>query len=704
MRDLRPLLDPRSVAVIGATPTEGRIGFVALDHLVKLGFEGDVFPVNPKYPEIGGRTCYADVESLPRTPDVAVISLAAAEVLPALRRCHAKGIPAAVVYASGFAEEGAEGAELQRELQAFAADSHMVIAGPNGMGNANLKTGAITSFATLFREHTPQLSFGQNALLTQSGNLCAMLFSAGRARGLQFSHFINTGNEACVEFSEYLDYLADDADTATVLGYIEGLRDGPAFARACLKMRHAGKPLILLKGGRSEQGAQAAATHTAAMAGSHVMYQVAFRALGVIEAQHPTHALDIAYLCQFRSRRAGPRVAIASISGAMGAMLTDMMSDLKIQLPQLTQETQARLKRAGPSMPMVANPIDMTGHIANKEGMAAELLAALRDDASIDVVVVYCMGSWLDRMTDDLVHEAAQSPRLTVVIDTGEATRRAELEAAGIPVFTDVARASEALATYLRWAETDGHSTEAMEALDLLKQAAPPPPINDKTRTLDEVAAKELLEQGGLQTCDRGLATSEDGAVSIAQTLGYPLAMKIVSADILHKTEAGGVRLNVRGEDEVRAAYQSITEQVSASRPEAVCRGVLIEKMASGIAELIVGVTQDAVFGKVMTVGYGGVAVEIFKDVTHRLLPVDAATARTMLSELRSFPLLNGFRGKPAANLDAAARAIAALSDLAVQSGHPLRELEVNPLLLTGQGAYALDALVLLNTDEESTL
>ncbi|MGO4331757.1 acetate--CoA ligase family protein, partial [Cupriavidus sp. M-11] len=453
---LSKLLAPSSIAIVGASRDASRIGGVALDHLLRLGYGGEVFPVNPRYEEIAGLRCYPDIESLPRVPDVVVLALGADDVLPNLERCHAIGVRAAILYASGFAEAGAAGVQRQAALTAFARSTGMAIAGPNCMGLANLTTRAVTAFATTFRTCPPPPGPGSVSLLTQSGNVCAIVYATGWQMDVRFHQFINTGNEACLDYADYLAYLADDPQTQAVVGYVEGLRDGPRFLDAAARLRALGKPLVLLKAGESEQGSAATQSHTAVLAGNQAIYRAAFAQLGAMQASDPTHLTDLAYLAGFRQRDAGRRVVIASVSGAMGALSADLLSAQGLELPTLSAATQRRLVDSVPEIGSTANPVDMTGQLFNRDRLAFAVLDTLAADASADVIFVYATAYLLDRVAGELIEVAAKTSRLIVVATTGEPGSRAQLAAAGVAVFPDVARAARALGVYLRWLDSAG--------------------------------------------------------------------------------------------------------------------------------------------------------------------------------------------------------------------------------------------------------
>ncbi|MDH1304237.1 acetate--CoA ligase family protein [Achromobacter sp. GD03932] len=686
---LDPLLNPRSIAMIGASADAGRIGGMPLDLLTRFGYAGGIYPVNPKYQEVFGRRCWPDIESLPEPVDLAVLAIAAADVTPMLRRCHAKGVRAAIVYAAGFAEAGGEGARLQDELEAFVAESGMAVAGPNCMGFANLNTQAYTAFASVFKTAPAQTGPGKVSLLTQSGNVCAAVYAIARRLDLPFSHFINTGNEACLDFSQYLEYLAADPQTEIVLGYIEQLRDGDRFKRACRELERQGKLLIALKAGTTDKGAQAVQSHTSALAGDRRVYGAAFRQLNVIEATDFAQMAHLASLATLRHRMAGKRVAVLTMSGALGAILADKFIGAGLDLPDLPPELQAVLRGGIPDYGMVGNPVDVTGNVVNDPAFVHTVLEALATTDAIDAVVVYAPGYMLDRMADALTDVSRRHQRLFVAIDTGLAQSRAALRDAEVAVFEDLGLAVAALAPYLLWCEARGVKRIAA-APQLDAPAVPALPCN-------EADARGYVAAFGLPQARVNVAANADDAVAQARAAGYPVALKVLSADIAHKTEAGGVALNLSDADAVRRAYGEVTRAAAAAQPGARIDGVMVQKMERGVAEIIVGATRDPVFGPVLTVGLGGVLTELYQDTSHRLLPVDEDIALQMLRELKAYALLDGYRGKPRADVAAACHSIVAVGNALLAAPAHVAEIEVNPLLIreAGQGVAVLDALIL---------
>ncbi|WP_313369605.1 acetate--CoA ligase family protein [Achromobacter animicus] len=686
---LDPLLNPRSIAMIGASANPGRIGGMPLELLTRFGFQGGIYPVNPKYQEVFGLRCWSDIEAVPEPVDLAVLAIAAADVTPMLRRCHARGIPAAIVYAAGFAEAGGEGARLQDELEAFVSESGMAVAGPNCMGFANLNTQAHTAFASVFKTAPAQEGPGSVSLLTQSGNVCAAVYAIARRLGLPFSHFINTGNEACLDFSQYLEYLAADPQTEIVLGYIEQLRDGGRFVRACRELERQGKLLIALKAGATDKGAQAVQSHTSALAGDRRVYAAAFRQLNVIEATDFAQMAHLASLATLRHRTAGKRVAVLTMSGALGAILADKFIGAGLDLPDLPPDLQDVLRGGIPDYGMVGNPVDVTGNVVNDPAFVRTVLQALGTSDAIDAVVVYAPGYMLDRMADALAEASRQHRRLFVAIDTGLAQSRAALREAEVAVFEDLGLAVAALAPYLLWCDArTARRQAAAPALDMA--SAPALPCN-------EADARAYVAAFGLPQAATAVARSAEDAVRDARIAGYPVAVKILSPDIAHKTEAGGVALNLADDEAVRVAHANVTQAVARAQPDARIDGVMVQKMERGVAEIIVGATRDPVFGPVLTVGLGGVLTEIYQDTSHRLLPVDEDIALQMLQELKAFALLDGFRGKPRGDLAAACRSIVAVGNALLAAPAQVAQIEVNPLLIkeAGQGVAVLDALIL---------
>ena len=712
--NLAPLLCPRSIAVIGASDNKARIGGVPVDLLIRSGFK-KLYPVNPKNATVQGLNAFADIESVPELVDLAIIALSAELTLPMLERCHALGIPAALVYASGYAETNeAEGQARQEELAAFAARTGMTIAGPNCMGNANFTDGILTTFGQSFQPGEPA---GNCALLTQSGNMCSTLFRMARRAGVTFSQIINTGNEASVEFSDYLDFLADDPATTSAICYIEELRNGPKFLAAAAKFRAAGKLLAVFKVGASEKGAEATRSHTAALAGDTAAYDAAFARAGVARATEFAGLADLAYLHSLGDKIGGDNCAILSISGAAGAILSDALALAGGAVPTLPQDVQQGLSAQIPGHSMVSNPIDMTGNIVNSNEFISECIRLALSPDEIDLLLLYTPGSFLTNALDQVEKAAAASSKAIVVVDTFAMADRERLAKHGIGYFDDFDRAARAISAYGAWKRPSsplpfrggagGGGCQLNAAPADSPQPNPTPegeglsaewPAFPAGRTaLSETEAKEALARFGVPVVQDALVHSEAEARAQAARIGFPLVAKLVSPDVAHKTEHGLIRLGLGSEDAVAEAFTAMMTKAQ-SMPGVHIEGVTLEPMLAGGVEILAGVTRDPVFGWLLTVGLGGVWTELMQDACHALLPVGADQAEAMLRSLKGFKLLDGYRGAPKADVGAAAKAIAALGEAVLAGGDALREVEVNPLLVLpeGRGAVAVDALVLL--------
>ncbi len=685
------LLKPRSIAVIGASDNPKRIGGVPVDLLIRAGFQ-KLYPVNPKNDTVQGLKAYAEIEAVPELVDLVIVALSADATLPMLERCHALGIKAAMVYASGYAETNeSEGAAKQDALVDFARRTGMLIAGPNCMGNANFTDAIFTTFGQSFQPGEPA---GDTALLTQSGNMCATVFRMARRAGVTFSHVINTGNEAAVDFSDYLDYLAEDSATRSAVCYIEELRDGPKFLAAAAKFRAAGKLLAVYKVGASEKGAEATRSHTAALAGDSAAYDAAFARAGVARAGELSGLADLAYLHTLGDKIGGGNCAILSISGAAGAILADALSLAGGDVPTFPQAVQDGLTAQIPGHSMVSNPVDLTGNIVNANDFLSDCMALAASPDDIDVVLLYLPGNFLKQALDQVEKAAAASSKAFIVIDTFAEADKDRLAAHGIGYFDDFDRAARAVCAYGQWKRAGNASVAAATTTAVW------PEIPAGRTALSETEGKDALAAFGVPVVHDALVQTAEEARKAAETVGFPLVAKLVSPDVAHKTEHGLIRLGIKDADGAVDAFE--TMMAKARSMNVHIEGVTLEPMLQGGVEILAGVTRDPVFGWLLTVGLGGVWTELMKDACHSLLPVDAAGAEAMLRSLKGFRLLDGYRGAPKADVAAAAQAIAALGTAVLAGGPRLREVEINPLLVLpqGSGAVAVDALVLLGSGD----
>ncbi|QZP08436.1 acetate--CoA ligase family protein [Caenibius sp. WL] len=691
MAMLRSLLDPQSVAIIGATPELGRIGGIPLAGLLAHDFPRErILLVNPKYDAIEGIPCYPDIASLPWTPDLAIVAVVAPVAIASLYALDTLGVPAAVVFAAGFGEDPTDGgARLEAELRAFLAQSTMHVAGPNTMGVANIREGICASFLTTLAEDLPK---GPLALIGQSGNSVSMMAADARDFGLGMSYFVSTGNETSVEFSRYCEHFLADPGTGAVLGYCEQLRDGPAFLDVAVRLREAGKPMFLAKVGRSDKAREATLSHTGAMAGNAAVHDAVFGQLAIAACRDPAEVMDMARLWATGAKVTRPGVCIVSLSGAGCAFLADMFADAGVPVPSLSSTAQAALSAIIPSYGMVSNPIDLTGNVINDMSQLRAVMEVLATVEEVDCIVIYIMGSLLDAAAPILMDMRRKTDKLIVALDPSHAQSAPALRAAGVEVFTDSLRTAASLATFLDW-------RQAWAAPLWRPRAVPPTPmpgwiadlVRGGRRTLNEAEVKRLLADAGISVVSESVAVDEAEALRAADAIGYPVALKLLSNEIAHKSDIGGVELGIGDTTALRAAWARIMDNAQRQRSDAAIEGMVVQAMAQG-PEFLIGLTRDATFGAVLTVGLGGVYTELFRDVSLRVLPVDRGMVEGMLAELRCAPLLEGYRGQPQADREALVSMILALADFFER--HPfLAELELNPVIVGARGCTAVDGL-----------
>ncbi len=685
---LSALFEPRSVAVIGASSNVTRIGGRVLDYLKRGGFAGPIVPVNPNRSEVQGLTAVASVADLPDGIDMAIIALPAAATRDALAACARRGIKGAIVFTSGFAETGEEGRKAEAELTRIAHEGGMRILGPNCLGAFNSFSGFFGTFTNTLDRVFPRP--GGLSIVSQSGAFGTHLFWLAHQRGMGLRHWISTGNECDVEAAECLDYVIADPGTHVILLYLEGARRGPALMAALQRAREAGKPVIAIKVGRSAVGAEAAASHTAALAGGDAVYDAVFRRYGVARVHSAETMIDAAQIALAGRLPTGKRLGIVTISGGGGILMADVASDLGLELPPMPPAAQAALKQG---LPFAAprNPVDITAQAFNDLDLMERNLDLIVADGGYDAVIAFfttVAGS--PAIAPPLIAalrklRASHPDRLIVLSLLADPDLVKAYEAEDFPVFEDPGRAVAAVAALA----PSGDLAPASAAQQ-------PPAVELPDGPLNEHQSKSVLADAGVPVVAGTLVKSPEEAASAFERIGGPVAMKVVSATLAHKSEIGGVLLDVADEQAVRQGFATLIERAKAHAPAAGIDGVLIAPMVKGHIETIIGVRSDSVFGPVVMFGLGGIFVEVLKDVTFRLAPFDEAEAHRMIAEVKGHALLNGARGRPPADVDALARALAAVSRFAAAAGERLESLDINPFAVMprGEGAMALDALV----------
>jgi acetate---CoA ligase (ADP-forming) len=692
-RALAPLFRPASVAVIGASKEPTKIGSVPLRHMIDNGFAGPIYPINPRAPDIQGLTAYPTVAAVPGPVDLAVIAVPETQVATAMRDCAASGVRAVVVFTSGYAELGEAGRRAQEEIARTARDAGMRLLGPNCMGVINFANRMAATFHPAFG---PSLApAGRIGLVTQSGAFGGIAYAAAQDRKLGYSLILTTGNEADVDVADGIAYLAEAPETGVILLYIEGCRDGAKLAAALALARARRKPVICLKVGRTEAGMAAIASHTAALAGTDEIFDAMFRQHGVYRAATMEEFFDIGYAAaEARALPRGRDLGIVTVSGGVGVLMADAAATYGLAVTPAPAALQERIRAMVP-FAATRNPVDVTGQILSDFGILERSFETMVAEGGYPSVACF-VGSTGRSVTNGPRFMAAVErlvPRhpdtLLAVSARASPEFRAAMEGAGCLLFDEPTHVPRAIAALVRFRESFATAPAPAPAL--------PPPEPLPPGPLDEVQSLALLRRAGIGVVAHRLVRSADEAVEAASELGLPAALKIVSPDIAHKTEIGGVALALDSAAAVAQAFERVTQRVRARAPEARIAGCLVAPMAGKGVETILGAHWDPLFGAVVMLGLGGIFVEALKDVTFRLAPFDLGEARRMIGELRGAALLDGLRGEPCADIDALAAAAAALSRFAAAQGPALRSLDINPFLVlpAGQGALALDALIL---------
>lgn len=702
MKQFERLFEPRSIAVVGVSEDSARPGSQAVHTLLKYGYVGRIYPVNPKYADFEGLKCYPSVAAIEGEVDVVVIGVPARGVLPVIEECAAKRVPYAVVLSGGFRESGAEGIARQARMLEVARAAGMRIVGPNCLGLASIHNGAYAAFGSITRP--PRLEKGGVSLVTQSGGFGYSIALACAAAGIGFRHVIATGNEADIDAVEFMEALLDDTETRIIVAYIEGLQNGRALLEVGRRALALGKPLLVWKGGVTEQGAHAAASHTANMTGSYDFYQAMFKQAGIVEIQEIHEAVD--YIKAFEGGRfpAGRKVAVMGGSGGSAIVFADAGERAGLHLATFTESTERRLSEVVPEIGAVHNPVDFTaGYItANNMERFGKAVQAVLDEPNVDAVCVNfaTTGGSGCRAGAQVLKELVQRSEKPVVVflstPLSEAGDALPIFAqAAIPVLPSPARAARAIAVLARYSEAQALNAESVSAFSAdedMSAAYRSPLLTGTSGALSEADSKAIIERIGIAvTRDMLVLCIDDVPLSL---LTPPFAVKVVSPDIPHKTEVGGVKLNVRTREELDAAITEVLDNARTLAPQARIDGVIVSEMVSGGFELIAGAVNDVVFGPVIVVGAGGIHAEILGDTSCRLAPFDERTAREMIDELKCRPILDGSRGSPALDVGAVAKALAALSQFAWHNRDTIAEIDINPLFALPVAAVAADALI----------
>lgn len=688
---LDALVRPRSVAIIGASDEPARIGGRPIAYMKERGFAGDLWPVNPKRATVQGLPAFASVDALPSAPDVAIIAVPADQVIPTLDTLGHKGCRAVIVFSAGFAEMDEAGEAQQEKLTAVARSHGIRMLGPNCLGLFNDAIRFYGTFTASFEKGFPIP--GRIGIASQSGAYGTHVFSAALDRGLGAPVVITTGNEAEVALGDVIGWMAQAPEVDVICAYAEGIRESEQFIAALELARRNRKPIVMMKVGRSQLGGAAAKSHTASIAGDDTVTQAVLDEFGVVRARTTEEMLDIAYAATKRIYPARNTLGVLTVSGGAGVLISDAAEQAGVAMPPMPEAAQERLRSLVPFC-APRNPVDCTAQVTNNLPLIGEFAESVARDGGYTSILSFWTQTAASRSVGPSLQEqmrrvrAAYPDRLWVMSMLAP-NKVAEYEADGWVCFEDPSRAVNAIAAM-------GHFGAAFARAEQPAPTVPLPAVTLPEATPSEAVAKALLAAAGVPAVPEHACSDSEAAVAAAEQIGYPVVLKILSPDILHKSEIGGVLLDVADAAAVRQGFATLLERARHHAPAARIEGVLVAKQIRGAVEMALGVFRDPVFGPVAMVGLGGIFIEVLKDVSFRRCPFDAAEAERMIRSLRGFPLLDGARGRPKADVAALARALSALSAFAAAAGPRLAGVDVNPLLVLpeGEGCFAADAVI----------
>jgi acyl-CoA synthetase (NDP forming) len=703
---LRAMFEAKSVAVVGASDNPIKLSGRPIDYLKRFGYAGDIYPVNARRATVQGLPAYPDLAAIGVTPDLVMLMLDAASSPQAVRECGRLGVPVVIVSAAGFAETGQQGAALQQELQAAIAGSDVRVLGPNCLGLIGTR-GRVTTTFTSALDGGESITPGGTALISQSGAFGTFIFSAARQAGVDFSHYANTGNEVDLDVVEILSALSDEPEVTTLAAYFEGLSDGQRLAALGRKALAADKPLIVAKAGRSDAGARAVSSHTASLVGSDAVFRDVCDQVGAIAVESINDIVDMMVVFDQGRRLRGRQLSILTMSGGAAALMTDVASANGIEVAAWEPEWQERMRATLPAFGSAGNPIDLTAELIKDPEILRGALEVAVEHPGTDVVAVLVGNAahGADRLVQIIAEANRATDKPVVVVWTGN--NRIPLDALAahqVARFDDPARAARAIGALASYCERRASTVPA-----------PVPPVHAGTgtepvsrarargtSTLDELDSGQLLRDRGVPVVEGEQVGDAAAAWAAADRLGLPCAMKLLSDQVAHKSDVGGVRLGLADHESVSAAFADI--DALGRSLGATGAGVLVQPMLTGDGhdlELVVGAHRDLSFGPVVTVGLGGVLVDVLRDSVSLVPPFDEAEVRRALGRLRAAPLLGEFRGRAARDVDALVDLLLAFGAAVLDLADDVEEMELNPVLVraAGAGAVGVDALVRLRAD-----
>ncbi|MCM3726304.1 acetate--CoA ligase family protein [Neobacillus cucumis] len=698
--NLRYLFDPDSIAIIGCSPDAKKIGGRPLDYLIKYGYQGNIYPINPNYPEIRGLQCYENIISVQGEIDLAIIALPQKLVLNTFKSCIEKKVRSVVIFSAGFSELGKEGKKEQEELSRLAKENNIRVLGPNCLGLFNVSKGMYATFSTILEEEEP-IQGGNIGFVSQSGAFGSHVFTLARQHHIGFSHFVATGNESDIDVADCIQYLAEDEQTDVIACYIEGAKDGKKLTQALKLAKQKNKPVVVLKVGKSDAGMKAAMSHTGSMVGSDAVYDTIFSQYGAYRSNTIDEFIDLAQAFSKLPVVDGNRVAIFTISGGVGIMLADQAMENGLVLPETPVDVQKRLKEMLP-IASVKNPLDTTAQISYMPTLLEDFMEAVLKSGHYDSAIVFLgfaglKTDSLNARIKSLLKVKAKFPQIPLVTVTlNNPSSKKLLSDFGLVVNEDPTRAVKMLSALVQLGKT--MKREAVESPRENREVSLKSFILNDSKELTEYTSKKVIAQYDLPVTQEKLANNAEEAVEFAVRIGYPVVLKGMSPQILHKTEKGLVLLHLKDSKEVEEGFNRL-KQIIDETENATFEGVLIQEMVTEKSvEMYVGSKKDPVFGQMILVGLGGIYIEVFKDVAMRKAPVSVEMAAEMIEELKSSAMLKEFRGNSAYDVTALSEFISKFSYFIDAFEDEIEEIDLNPTLVfkNDKGVKVVDALMKL--------
>ncbi|MFM2278993.1 MAG: pimeloyl-CoA synthetase [Pseudomonadota bacterium] len=690
---LSSLLAPRSIALVGASENAARIGGRPLRYLREAGFAGAVYPVNPNRETVQGYQAFASIQALPETPDVAILAVPAAATVQAVRECADRGIGSAIVFSAGFAETSDEGRVMQETIAGIAREANMRILGPNCLGVFNTRQNFYGTFSAIL--DTGFIQPGPVSVVSQSGAYGSHITHLARQRGLGIDHWVTTGNECDIDVAEALHWVVAQPDVNVVMAYAEGIRNRDMFIEALEMARERETAIVFMKVGRSEVGQHAVSSHTAALAGSDAVFDAVLRQYGVYRATTTAEQLDVAYAASRGIFPRGNRLGIFTLSGGFGIQMADDAADAGLDVAPMPEEAQAELKEMLPYA-SPRNPVDATAQALTDLPLMTRFIDAMLDKGGYDMFAgIFGSGpaspTFAASMRQALEDATAgKKDCIKCVTMTAPAEIVRSYEEKGFLIYEDGTALTNALGALVKFRQNFDLAHAMKKSLPTAQPASIP------QRAISEPEAKAILVAAGIPFPEERLVAPGEDPTAAADSVGYPLVMKIASADLPHKTEVGGVALNLRSPEAVREAMTKMLASVREKAPTAHLDGVILAPMISGGVETIIGVFNDPVMGPVVMFGLGGVFVEVLKDVTFRAAPFDEDEAMRMIRDIRGYAMLEGVRGAARSDVAALAALLSKLSHFAAANAGSIASIDLNPVMVMpeGQGVRPLDALI----------